>query len=77
MGKPKKKKNPREGQGAARNVIRGREGFYVERYANGRFKKWVKKPDSIRADARQKAENQPKRPGHGHRGDYPKRKRKK
>ena len=43
---------------------------YVERRRGGQFKSWVPIPKSIRADARIKAKNRPKSPGHGNEGDY-------
>lgn len=53
----------------------GGETFYVVRRKDGTFKDWVKISRSIAQDALRKAKNVPSRPGRGHQGDYPKRKK--
>jgi len=58
-------------------ITPGDKTFLVVRDKNGKFKDWVSIPRSIAQDTMRKAENQPKKPGLGHRGDYPKRKSKK
>lgn len=67
--KKKKKKGPR-------GKVSGRPGFYVVRDKFGRFKEWSAIEKSIKVDARQKAPKATK-PGHGHRKDYPQKKKKK
>jgi len=67
-GKTRRKK------GARRYKVKRRPGYYVVRDRLGRFKRWVKIPRSISVDATRKAKHQPKRPGYGHKGDYPARK---
>jgi hypothetical protein len=44
--------------------------FYVERDKHGHFKKWTSISKSISADMRRKSKTHPKKPGHGHEGDY-------
>lgn len=52
-------------------VARSKIGrFYVERYADGRFKKWTSIGKSIAADKRKKSRFHPKKPGYGNIGDY-------
>lgn len=52
----------------------GKPGAYVERRANGQFKKWTSVGTSSRSDVRVHAKNHPSRSGYGHQGDYSKRK---
>ena len=67
-----KKTSPRQGQGRARNRIKGKEGSLVQRKADGTFEKWVGLHRSIDIDAGKHSENRPKKPGHGNEGDYKK-----
>ena len=69
-----KKTTPRQGQGRARNRIKGKEGALVQRKADGTFEKWVGVHRSIAADTAHHSERRPKKPGHGSEGDYEKRK---
>jgi hypothetical protein len=47
-----------------------RPSNYVERDRVGQFKDWTGIGRSIRSDRPIKAKNHPKKPGHGHEGDY-------
>ena len=76
MGKQKKKQKKKKKHGPRYKIPRA-PGHYVERDKHGRFKKWSAIEKSIKVDARKKAKHEGKRPGYGHRKDYPKKKKKK
>lgn len=64
-------------KGPHRGKVKGRGNYYVQRDSKGRFKEWTRvMPEGIRADKAKKAKTRPKKPGKGHRGDYPKRRKK-
>jgi len=56
-----------------RYKVPGKPAAYVERNKKGQFKDWSGIGRSIRADTARKAKRHPKKTGHGHEGDYPKR----
>lgn len=70
---------------AHRGKVKGKPAHYVKRDKRGRFKKWTGVGRSIRADRRKKVGHKriPKtrtkrlRTGYGHKGDYPRKRRRK
>ena len=56
-----------------RYKVPGKPAAYVERNKKGQFKDWTNIGRSIRDDTAHKAKHHPKKVGHGHEGDYPKR----
>ena len=60
-------------KGARRYSLKGKPKAYVLRDKLGRFKEWVSKGRSLRADRRTKAKTTVKS-GYGHKGDQKKRK---
>ena len=53
-----------------RYKVSGKPGAYVERNRKGQFKDWTGIGRSIPIDAAKKSKTHPKKPGHGHEGDY-------
>jgi len=53
-----------------RYKLKGRPRHYVERDRRGRFKKFTEVGKGIRQDAVWRAKHVPRKPGHGHVGDY-------
>lgn len=52
--------------------VKRTKGYYVQRDAKGRFKKWTSIPKGITVDKRKKVKQEKKEHGYGHRQDYDK-----